>query len=65
MDKKPIKISLKSLQKENCCHYWVIEQPRNGLSEGVCKYCGVVKEFKGYGLWSKGDTSLELNVNTV
>ena len=65
MDKKLIKITLESLQKDNCCHYWVIGQPQKGVSNGVCKFCGIAKEFKGYGLWSKGDTSLELNVNTV
>ena len=65
MGKKHKIVSSKPLHKEKCCHYWVIGQPKNGLSEGVCKFCGAVKEFKGSGLWTKGDTSQELNINTV
>lgn len=63
---KKLKITaLKPLQKDNCRHYWIVEGPKGGISEGVCKFCGVVKRFKGYGLWTKGDTSLELNINTA
>ena len=63
---KKLKITaLKPVQKDDCCHYWIIESPREGISKGACRYCGVVKEFIGYGLWTKGDASLELNISAV
>jgi hypothetical protein len=63
---KRLKITaLKPPQKDECCHYWVIGQPQKGVSNGVCKFCGMTKGFKGYGLWTKGDTSLELDIKTA
>jgi hypothetical protein len=32
-------------RKEPCRHYWVIEIANGPVSRGVCKYCGVTKEF--------------------
>ncbi|MBT3362780.1 MAG: hypothetical protein HN929_11155 [Chloroflexi bacterium] len=52
-------------QTRECCHYWVLEQPQNGLTKGMCKLCGMVKEFVSSGLWTKGDTSTELNIGTA
>ena len=65
MDKKLKIIDLKPLQKERCCHYWIVRSPEGGISKGACKYCAEVKEFSGYGLWTKGDTSVELNIGTA
>ncbi|MFQ5917764.1 MAG: hypothetical protein ACE5I0_08150 [Candidatus Binatia bacterium] len=31
--------------KGECRHYWIIETAKGPTSEGVCKYCGVEKEF--------------------
>jgi hypothetical protein len=63
MDNKLEISALNPLQEEKCNHYWVIGSPEDGVSHGYCKHCGVAKEFKGYGLWTKGDTSLERNIN--
>ena len=64
MGKKLIIRALKPLQEDGCRHYWMIESPKGGITKGACKYCGEVKEFSGYGLWTKGDISLELNIST-
>ncbi|MBI4498456.1 MAG: hypothetical protein HY689_11215 [Chloroflexi bacterium] len=29
-----------------CVHHWVIESPGGAISRGVCKHCGVVREFR-------------------
>lgn len=31
-----------------CRHHWVIETPHGPLSRGVCRLCGVVREFKNF-----------------
>ena len=31
-----------------CQHYWVIESPDGPTSIGVCKHCGVVREFDNF-----------------
>ncbi len=28
-----------------CCHYWKIEEAQGPTSRGVCKLCGMEKEF--------------------
>ena len=33
---------------EGCKHFWLIDTPSGPVSRGVCKVCGVVKEFKNY-----------------
>ena len=38
-DRKPEK------SKPRCTHFWVIESPKGAASKGVCKYCGLIKEF--------------------
>ena len=30
---------------DECCHYWLIESANGPTSKGVCKFCGVEKEF--------------------
>ena len=37
------------LTKAECHHYWIIESPKGRTSKGVCKFCGVEKEF--YNSW--------------
>jgi hypothetical protein len=34
--------------RQQCCHYWVIEDPTDRASEGVCKLCGANKKFMNY-----------------
>ncbi len=32
-------------QQANCVHHWLIESPNGRESRGVCKRCGLAKEF--------------------
>lgn len=34
--------------RDKCRHYWVIESAKGPISRGVCKFCGMEKEFKNY-----------------
>ena len=34
------------LEKEECSHYWVIESATGSTSQGVCKFCGAVRDFQ-------------------
>jgi hypothetical protein len=34
------------VEAPSCKHHWVIESPRGALSEGHCKVCGEVREFR-------------------
>ena len=31
--------------EDGCRHYWIIESANGSTSKGVCKFCGVKKEF--------------------
>ena len=31
-----------------CCHHWSIQPATGPVSQGVCKLCGEVREFKNY-----------------
>lgn len=31
-----------------CCHHWTIQPATGPVSQGVCKLCGEVREFKNY-----------------
>ena len=31
-----------------CTHHWVIDTPSGPVSNGVCKVCGEVREFRNY-----------------
>ena len=33
---------------EVCCHHWAIQPATGPLSQGVCRICGEVREFKNY-----------------
>ena len=35
-----------SVADSDCQHYWVIEQPNGPTSNGKCKVCGAIREFK-------------------
>lgn len=35
-----------SVVDSDCQHYWVIEQPNGPTSNGRCKVCGSIREFK-------------------
>jgi len=34
------------LEKEECSHYWVIESATGPTSQGICKFCGAVRDFQ-------------------
>ena len=34
------------LEKDECSHYWVIESATGPTSQGVCKFCGVARDFQ-------------------
>lgn len=36
-----------ALQKE-CCHYWLIESAAGPISHGVCRLCGMKRNFDNY-----------------
>jgi hypothetical protein len=40
-----IKKPIKSKKKKPCRHYWIVEPAIPATSLGICKYCGVTKEF--------------------
>ena len=31
-----------------CCHHWTIQPATGPVSQGVCKLCGEIREFKNY-----------------
>ncbi len=31
--------------EDKCRHYWIIESPNGPTSQGVCQFCGAVKDF--------------------
>ena len=31
-----------------CCHHWAIQPATGPVSQGVCRICGEVREFKNY-----------------
>ncbi len=33
---------------EACCHHWAIQPATGPISQGVCRLCGEVREFKNY-----------------
>ena len=38
--------TLKSSSPNNCIHLWEIDAADGGLSYGVCRHCGYIKQFK-------------------
>jgi len=42
-------LDVPQIEKDQCNHYWVIESPRGPTSGGICKFCGVRKEFDNWG----------------
>ena len=42
----------KRTDEVHCVHYWLIETPQGPTSMGKCKYCGTVKEFQNYIVYS-------------
>ena len=34
--------------QRNCIHHWIIEEPKGPTSRGVCKLCGVEREFENF-----------------
>ena len=43
-------------ERPNGAHHWVIASPNGAMSRGVCKNCGIEKEFPNSaedGLWER------------
>ena len=40
-----IKAVEEAVAQDKCRHYWLIETPKGPISRGVCKLCGVEKDF--------------------
>ncbi len=38
-------VNMKPSKENECRHYWIIESAQGPTSRGVCKFCGVEKEF--------------------
>lgn len=51
-DKKAV-LEVKLINREPCArghfHYWLIETPKGPKSEGICKFCGDIREFDNFG----------------
>ena len=47
----------KLIGEAECRHYWIIDSPKGRTSKGICKLCGVEKEFLNYaqGSWREDD----------
>lgn len=48
-------------QRDTCQHHWVIETPNGSLSNGRCKLCGVVRDFRNSNedmMWDSDSFSL-------
>ena len=39
------KAVVEAVAEDKCRHYWLIETPQGHISRGVCKLCGVEKDF--------------------
>ena len=48
MVQKQANIYERSAPEPKCRHFWIIEGVTGSTSRGVCKFCGVQKEFKNY-----------------
>ena len=35
-------------ENPECRHHWIIESPTGPVSQGICRRCDAVKEFKNY-----------------
>ncbi len=65
------------LEEERCRHYWLIESPQGATSQGVCKICGAVRQFRNsfadiywdgdvvsdLGRWSRRSSSLSVGLD--
>lgn len=34
--------------RQTCTHFWIIQNANGPVSRGVCRHCGVTREFKNY-----------------
>ena len=34
--------------QQKCCHFWVIESAAGPISQGVCQFCGMKRNFDNY-----------------
>jgi len=35
-------------EQSGCKHHWIIETPHGGISRGICKFCGEIKDFENF-----------------
>lgn len=36
------------VSKQTCMHYWVIKSANGPVSRGMCRFCGIEREFSNY-----------------
>jgi hypothetical protein len=56
-------LKVETAVKPTCRHHWVIESPHGATSNGLCKICGTVREFRnttGDNYW-EDDTASDLS----
>ena len=41
-------LSAQDASTATCCHHWAIQPATGPVSQGVCRLCGEVREFKNY-----------------
>ena len=37
-------LNVRTMKKENCKHYFILEEPNGPIAKGICKYCDTVQE---------------------
>ena len=37
-------LNVRTMKKENCKHYFILEEPNGPIAKGVCKHCDTVQE---------------------
>ncbi|RLC94605.1 MAG: hypothetical protein DRI39_02330 [Chloroflexi bacterium] len=58
MGRKLTSTSQEAAVASECCHHWIIEGGTSLTSKGVCKFCGMQKQFKNtYKSKSSGDSA--------
>jgi hypothetical protein len=48
MAQRQVAISRRSVVRQRCHHYWMIDSPTGPISRGRCRLCGAQREFRNY-----------------
>ena len=62
MNQENTNVAIVEPEINSCSHHWVIGAPEGPVSIGVCKICGVDKEFNNFvegSSWASSDVSLD------